>query len=253
MTAIAIYSLKGGVGKTTMAVNLAFAAVKSGRKTLLWDLDPQGASTWLLGGDQPVGGDARAIFSKDVRPDQLIRNTSIERLDLLPADPSLRQLDLFLHELDKKKRLAKLIETLTRDYDRIILDCPPGLTEISDQVLRAASLIIVPLVPAPLSRRALDMMEVHQVEDHRRDAPLLPVFSMVDRRRSLHAEAMAAEPGWPIIPMASAIELATLQRAPVGITAPRTKAAAAFTDLWRAIERRLANRNKSPAPPVSRD
>jgi putative protease len=91
MATIAIYSLKGGVGKTTLAVNLAWtAAVQSSRRTLLWDLDPQAASTFLLTQKKPKG-DALSIFSKDVAPDKLIRRSGTPQLDLIPADASLRE------------------------------------------------------------------------------------------------------------------------------------------------------------------
>ena len=101
------------------------------------------------------------MFAKDVDPAKLIRPTATDRLDLLPADASLRGLDRFLFGLGKKKRLLKLIEDVGRDYDRILLDAPPGLTETSEQVLRAADLIIVPVIPSPLSRRALDEVVAH--------------------------------------------------------------------------------------------
>ena len=157
MRSIAVYSLKGGVGKTTLAVNLAWAAAtRSARKTLLWDLDAQSAASYLLGADGDGPSEAQGVFAKEVNPTKLVQTTNTPRLDLLAADASLRGLDHFLHDLDKKKRLLKLIERLGQDYDRIILDAPPGLTDTSEQVLRAADLILVPLIPSPLSQRAFD-------------------------------------------------------------------------------------------------
>ena len=239
MATIAIYSLKGGVGKTTLAVNLAWTAAHSARRTLLWDLDPQAASTFLLGGHASGRNEAQAIFTRDVGPAKLARNTGVDRLDLIAADPSLRSLDRTFHELDKKKRLAKLLGALDESYDRVLLDCPPGLTETSEQVMRAADLIVVPVIPSPLSMRALAEIESHF---GRRDkVPLMPVHSMVDRRRRLHGEALAAHPDWPMIPMASVVETMTVRRRPLGAFALRNPAAQAFAALWQAIERRLAS------------
>ena len=244
MATVAIYSLKGGVGKTTLAVNLAWAsATLSARRTLLWDLDPQGGASYLIGDGKAMKDRAQAVFAKDVEPEKLIRPSTIERLDLLAADTSLRGLDRLFFTLDKKKRLAKLLESLAKHYDRIILDCPPGLTETSEQVMRAADIILSPVIPSPLSECALD--EILSLLDRQRGrhAPILPVFSMVDRRRALHRAAMERHPDWPVIPMASAVEQMAIHRSAIGGFAPSSPAAQAFSTLWKGIERRLTKAN----------
>ncbi|UUL82881.1 ParA family protein [Sphingomonas sp. S1-29] len=240
MAVVAVYSLKGGVGKTTLAVNLAWCAAQlSARRTLLWDLDPQAASTFLLGRDQRAADSAQAIFTKDVEPTRLVRPTGIDRLDLIGADTSLRSLDVVFHSLDKKKRLAKLVGSLDSAYDRLILDCPPGLTETSEQVMRAADLIIVPIIPSPLATRAFEEVVQH-LDRKGGKVPLLPVHAMVDKRRKLHADRLALHPDWPVIPMASMVETMAARRLPVGAFAPKSAAQAAFAGLWQAVERRLS-------------
>lgn len=239
MATVAIYSLKGGVGKTTLAVNLAWcAATLSARRTLLWDLDPQAASTYLLPGGDGSGRDqAHSVFTRQVSPETLVRPTAFERLDVIAADTSLRALDLTLHALDKKKRLAKLLSSLDTRYERIILDCPPGLTETTEQVVRAADLILVPVIPSPLAQRAYEEIGRHF---RRRAGTLVPVHALVDRRRTLHRDAVAADPDWPVIPMASGVEAMAARRQPIGAFQPSSPAAAAFEQLWRGVEARLA-------------
>lgn len=241
---IAIYSVKGGVGKTTLSANCAWcSAMLAGHKTLLWDLDASGGAGYLVGVDPGHKKRAEGLFSKDRDAADLIRETDYHGLDLLPADESLRALDAQLAELGKKRRLARLAEDLAKDYARIVLDCPPVLNEVSAQVMRAADVVIVPLPPSPLSRRAFDLVvEEIRANADKRHPPILPVLSMIDLRRKLHREALAANPDWPVIPFASVIEQSAVRRKPVGAFAPRSAASQAFAALWRAIDARLARK-----------
>lgn len=241
MATIAIYSMKGGVGKTTIAVNLAWAAaVRSKRRTLLWDLDGQAAASFILAHDRQTHDEARAVIERDVAPEKMVVASGVPLLDLLPADASLRTLDMLFDEMDRKKRIRKLTEHLQRRYDHIILDCPPGLGPTSEQVIRGASLILSPMIPSTLSRRAFDEVRDHLNRHHKGGPPMMPVFNMVDRRRLAHRAAMEAEPDVPAIPMASAVEQMADRHAPLGAYLPKSPAAQAVGDLWMAIEKRLA-------------
>lgn len=243
MASIAVYSVKGGVGKTTLAVNLAWCAASiSRRKTLLWDLDAANGSGFLLGIDPKKKRSADSIFADGSDPTKLIQPTEYPGLDLLPADESIRALDRQLDRLGKKRRLAKLVEGLAKEYDRIIFDCPPVLNELSAQVIRAADLIIVPLPPSPLSTRAFEVVVEEVRGSGKGHPPILPVLSMIDLRRTLHREAREANPKWPAIPLASAVEQCAVERKPVGAFAPRSPATRAISQLWTAIERKLAEK-----------
>ncbi|MEQ8409986.1 MAG: ParA family protein [Erythrobacter sp.] len=243
MATIAIYSVKGGVGKTTFAVNLAWCAAQiSRRRTLLWDLDASNGSGFLLGVDPKKKRSADTIFAAERDPAKLIQKTDFKGLDLLPADESIRTLGRQFDTLGKKKRLAKLTQSLGKEYDRILFDCPPVLNEVSSQVMRAADLVIVPLPPSPLSARAFDLVVDEVRGSGKRHPPILPVLSMLDLRRTLHKQARDANPNWPVVPLASAIEQCAVERRPVGAFAPRSPAARAFAHLWAAIERKLAEK-----------
>ncbi len=240
MRSLAVFSVKGGVGKSALAVNLAHAAATlSARRTLLWDLDTQGAATYTLRlSARPDVSARKGIAGGELAP--LIQASDFARLDVLAADKSLRHLEKQLVEDDKAKRLKKLIKSLEKDYDRVVLDCPPGLTELADQVFRAVDLLVVPMLPSPLSERAYDQLLEHLARHHRGNAPaVLPVFTMVDRRKSLHRDTVAAAPERATIPYAAAIEAMATSRMPVLARTPTSPAARALAALWTDVERKL--------------
>lgn len=240
---IAVYSVKGGVGKTTLSSNLAWcSATLAGHPTLLWDLDAAGGAGFLLGVEGRDSRLAEDVFSRQRDPAKLIRKTVYERLDVLPADESIRALDEQLVRLGKRKRVAKLTGKLSADYERIVLDCPPVINEVSAQAIRAADLVIVPLPPSPLSSRAFDLVVEEIKGSGKGHPPILPVLSMLDLRRTLHKQAREANPDWPVIPYASVIEQCAVRQKPVGAFAPSSPAARRFASLWDAIERKLAER-----------
>jgi cellulose biosynthesis protein BcsQ len=238
---VGVYSAKGGVGKTTLAVNLAWAsAALSRRRTLLWDLDAQGGASYILG-QNSHSREATSSITKDADVSGLIRTSNIEGVDVLPSDESLRTLDYAFHDLGKRKRLAKIAEHLEADYDRIIIDCPPGLTDTSDQILRASDIVIVPVIPSALSQRSLDVIKNYVGGKKGPKVTLAPVFSMVDRRRAVHLAELEKHTRWPIIPMASAYEKMSEEQKPIGELLPRSAPAVeAVAVLWRRIEKALA-------------
>jgi chromosome partitioning protein len=213
MRVFATYSIKGGVGKTTTAVNLAHLSAAAGARTLIWDLDPQGAATFLLRVKPRVKGGGKNLVRGRSDVSDLIRGSDFEQLDLLPADLSYRHMDLHLDGSKRPtRRLARVLQPLAEAYDHVFLDCPPSLSLVSESVFEAASVVLVPMVPAPLPARTLDQLlrfvrrqEVKQVE-------ILAFFSMVDRRRKMHCEMVEQLPGQrsevldSYIPSASVLE-----------------------------------------------
>lgn len=195
MKIIAVTNIKGGVGKTTTAVNLAYLCAASGQHTLLWDLDPQGGATYLLGIDakEHAAASAKQLVKGDCDAPELIVSTRYANLDLLPANLSYRKFDIHLNAQKKPtERLLKMSRSLRETYEVLFLDCPPGISILSENVLRAADVVIVPLLPTPLSLRMLVQLQEFINDKGWGDLVLLPFFSMVDTRRSLHRELMSS-------------------------------------------------------------
>src|SRR5580700_6974084 len=199
MRIYAIYNIKGGVGKTTTAVNLAYLAAESGLRTVLWDMDPQAAASFMFRVKPKVKGGGKALIGGKRPLDDAIKGTDFDNLDLIPADFTYRNMDLLLDAAGggasgdtpggkPARKLSKLLAPLADEYDVVILDCPPSLSLVSENVLHAADVIVVPLIPTTLSVRTLDQLTAFVGEFKGRKPQLLAFFSMVDRRKKLHRE-----------------------------------------------------------------
>jgi cellulose biosynthesis protein BcsQ len=246
MRILAAYNIKGGVGKTATAVNLGFCASREGLRTLVWDLDPQGAASFYFRIRAKVKGGGRKLIAGKRRLEDEIRGTDFDRLDLLPADFSYRQMDQDLERAKRPvRRLAQLLVPLSEQYDLVLLDCAPSITLVSEAVFVAADALLVPTIPTTLSLRTLDRLATHVGKKRRRRAELLPFFSMVDRRKKLHRQIcdgdVARPPGMleALIPNATVVEQMGLRRAPVGDWAPTSPAAESYRRLWREVRWRV--------------
>ena len=242
MIVIATYNIKGGVGKTAAAVNLAHCASRAGLRTLLWDLDPQGAAGFYFRVERAASDDPSRLLDKKTGLRDAIRGSSYPGLDVLPADLGYRNLDIAPDALKKPtKRLEKLLAPLAEDYDLVILDCAPHLSRLSENVFNVADWLLVPVIPTPLSVRAYAQLREFAAAEQVPLAKLLPFFSMVDRRRQLHCELVttfAAEHPEVLrsfIPYTSLVEKMGEQRAPVQVFAASSPGARAFDALWQAL------------------
>jgi chromosome partitioning protein len=241
---LASYNIKGGVGKTSAAVNLAYLAARDGLRTLLWDLDPQGAASYCFRIQSKIKGGKLLRGKSDVG--ELVKGTDYAHLDLLPADFSYRNFDLFLHDFKHpRERLHKVLKPLQDEYDYVFLDCPPGISLLSEAVFGAADALVIPTLPSILSLRTLKML-ISFRREHKLDVKMMAFLTMVDRRKKLHNQIVEAQPkmgSWmlpAIVPYASEIEQMGERRAPLPDFAPHSRAAVAYAALWSEVRERTS-------------
>ncbi|MCP4166690.1 MAG: AAA family ATPase [Chloroflexi bacterium] len=243
MTTLALYSNKGGVGKTAAAVNLAYLAAQSGYTTLICDLDPQGSATFYFRVKPQLKRKARGLVGGSKPLDRSIKASDYDNLDLLPADFSHRNLDITFDR--QKRRLQRLdiaLKPLRDEYDLIILDCPPTINILAENIFIASDHVLVPLIPTTLSVRTHEQLLSFLKKNGRDSDKVFAFFSMVDGRKKLHRQIMTSLQGQftgilqSPIPYLSQIERMGIYREPVPAFAPRSKAALAYQALWSEIQ-----------------
>ncbi len=242
MIIYACYNIKGGVGKTATAVNLAYLAARSGLRVLVWDLDPQGAASFYFRIKSKIKGGADKILNKKTDLDDYIKGTDYDNLDLIPADFSYRHMDILLEEKGKPQRkLRKLLKPLADDYDMVFIDCAPSISLVSESVFTASDALLIPTIPTILSLRTLKQITKYQQEHQLSHLKIMPFFSMVDKRKKMHRQIVERPPALvasflkTYIPYASEIERMGIEQRPVNIYANSSAAAKAYLDLWQEI------------------
>ena len=245
MKVLAVYNLKGGVGKTSTAVNLAYLANQAGYKTLIWDLDPQGASSWYFDSDYKGKVNAKKILNQKTQLCRYIQKTSYPNLDIIPADISFAQFDLQLEKMNSNSQLTKIITPFRDNYSLIILDCPPGLTRLTENVLDVMDNVLLPMIPTWLSLHSYNQLRLFLTERKVSHKQIYPFFSMVDHRKKLHQDWLKTPPAQinkllsSYIVYSSLVEKMGEKKLPVELFAKNTSVAASYRTLWKEIGSKL--------------
>lgn len=243
MVTIALYNLKGGVGKTAASINLAWLSAREGYQTLVWDMDPQGSASFYLGAKASVKNETRKLLSSEMELTEAVQATKYENLDIIPADISARQADILLSEMKQSKRkLAPLLSSLKKEYDVVILDCPPGISVLHDAIFVAADWILMPNIPTTLSIRSFETVTDYFKENDLDRSKLKCFFSMVDHRKNLHHEVMNTFYKDKYffknyIPYLSDVEKMGIHEGPLETFAASSYAAQCYRDLWKEIRK----------------
>lgn len=242
MKTIAIYSNKGGVGKTATAVNLSYLAAQTGAKTLICDLDPQSSATYYFRVRPKIKKKARGFEKSGKWIENSIKGTDYENLDLLPGDITHRNLDITFDQLKRSKhRLEVVLEPLKDEYDFIILDSPSTINLLAENIINAADYVFVPLIPTTLSVRTHQQLLTFCKKHNYNTKRIYTFFSLADRRKKMHKETMvmvSAEQKHvleSVIPYSSIVERMGVEREPVTAFSPKSAAARAYQSLWTEI------------------
>ena len=242
MITVALYNLKGGVGKTASCVNFAYLAAKDGFKTLLWDIDPQGSTTFYYKVKPKDAQGIKKLISKDADLDNAILATEYDNLEIIAADNSIKSFDIMIEEMrGQKNRLKGILKQLENEYDFVFIDCPPGFSALSENIFNAADIVLMPIIPTTLSIRTYNMVKDYFKEKDLESSKLMCFFSMTDLRKNMHhviMEELYQDKKFfqNYIPYLSDVEKMGIHRQPIEEYARSSYAARCYHELWTEIK-----------------
>lgn len=240
---IGFYQLKGGVGKTASAVNIAYLAAQEGIRTLLWDLDPQAAAAWYLPEVECNSSlSVSDVIKRKKKLSPLIKSSKYEYLDILPADMSLRHADALLDKPKAQDFLSRMISALSEEYRLLVIDCAPSISVLAEQVFETADNLYLPTIPSHLSLNSYEKVLAFFKQQELAKKKVHVFYSMVDRRKKMHCDFLEMPPVKSrrmmesYIPYSAEVEKMGAYRAPLNSFSPSSAAGIAYLELWTEIK-----------------
>ena len=194
---IAIANQKGGVGKTTTAINLSACLAEAGQRVLAIDMDPQGNLTSGFGLEKgTIDNTVYELIMGDCTFDECVQKQAVENLDVLPSDADLAGAEIELIDVEQKeKQLKKCLEPVSGQYDFIVIDCPPSISLLTLNSMTAADSVIIPIQCEYYALEGLTQIlkTVSLVQKQMNPSLKIEgiVFTMYDSRTNLSAEVVA--------------------------------------------------------------
>lgn len=244
MSIIALYHIKGGVGKTAAAVNLSFLAAQEGAKTLLIDLDPQGSASYYFRVKPSKNLKSRLLLRGGNKIEKNIKGSDYPDLDILPSALSYRKLDLRLNSLKKSRnKLSEVLQPFASEYNYIFIDSPPNITLVSENIFHASDILLVPVIPTTLSILTFEKLVQFFKDQKLKKSKIVAFFSMVEKRKKMHRTIMAKlleQEGTPFlknyIPYSADVENMGIHREPVICFKPASIGSASYRLIWSELK-----------------
>jgi len=242
MVSIALYNLKGGVGKTAATINLAYLAAADGYKTLVWDLDPQASSSFYLNATPTIKNESKKLLTGELELTDAVQDSMFENLWVIPSDLSARNADVVLDEMKKSKKKLRNLISEAKSFDLVFIDCPPGISLLHENIFYAADWILMPNIPTTLSIGSFETVMNYFDENELNKDKIKCFFSMVDHRKNMHHEVMQQFYKDKLffknyIPYLSDVEKMGSHQQPIFEYANSSYAAQCFRDLWNEVKK----------------